>query len=358
MTASFSALKWSKPDMGAIVAVGLATTISLTTVLESVAVVGAVLSVAGMVTKNKTLSMIGAGLGLVGGVGALASSALGGSAALFGATDAAGGAGAAASAGGSFAEGLTPATAGTVGGAVDAGGFDATFGGAVSTAGDVAATTPDVLGQLSEGPVVSSASDPVAASGPNAASADQMASGFLKAGDTAPTDITNLNTTANAEVNPTGTPTTTAADASNASTTPPPATATGNTPLSPDSVSATNASDKLISDASSGSGGSGGVFSNLLGFVDKHPALAFGAVQAGGTFLSGLTSSLTPAQVAQLNAQAAQNQAAANLTNLQTSNLAMPKSVASLNPVTGPTPSLVPGFINSAPKIAVTGAPA
>ena len=68
--------------MGVVAAVTGAV-ISVTTVLESVAVVGAVVGAVGAVTGNKTLGMIGLGLGLVGGVGALATSALGaGSAAI------------------------------------------------------------------------------------------------------------------------------------------------------------------------------------------------------------------------------------------------------------------------------------
>jgi hypothetical protein len=93
-----------------------------------------------------------------------------------------------------------------------------------------------------------------------------------------------------------------------------------------------------------------------------------GALQASGSLLSGLTSTLTPAQVAALQAQANANNAAAALTQQQTANLAMPKAVASSAPVTGTPGQIVPGatngvaqtgLINSAPKVAsVTGAPA
>ena len=79
-----------------------------------------------------------------------------------------------------------------------------------------------------------------------------------------------------------------------------------------------------------------------MDFVGKHPTLAFGALQAGGSLLSGMTSTLTPAQVSALQAQAAANNAAAALTQQQAANLAMPKAVASSAPVTG-TPPLVPG---------------
>jgi hypothetical protein len=108
--------------------------------------------------------------------------------------------------------------------------------------------------------------------------------------------------------------------------------------------------------------GGGGTLSDIMGFVQKNPMLAYGALQAGGQFLSGLTSTITPAQVSALNAQAAANQAAANLTAQQTANLAGPKPVATLAPVTGtPNPILTPptaGIINAAPRVNVTGAPA
>jgi hypothetical protein len=108
---------------------------------------------------------------------------------------------------------------------------------------------------------------------------------------------------------------------------------------------------------------------SLLDFAKKNPVVALGALQAGGSLLSGLTSTLTPAQVTALNAQGAANNAAAALTQQQTANLNMPKSVASSAPVTGAPQTLVPGASSSAPAAgqglinqakapAVTGAPA
>ena len=55
-----------------------------------------------------------------------------------------------------------------------------------------------------------------------------------------------------------------------------------------------------------------------------------GALQAGGSFLAGATNPLTPAQIAQAQAQANANNAAAGLTNLQVSNLSQPIPVASI----------------------------
>ena len=64
-------------------AIGVVTTVA--GALETVAAVGAVIGVVGAVTKNPVLSKVGLGLGVVGGIGALASSALGiGTTALFG----------------------------------------------------------------------------------------------------------------------------------------------------------------------------------------------------------------------------------------------------------------------------------
>jgi hypothetical protein len=111
------------------------------------------------------------------------------------------------------------------------------------------------------------------------------------------------------------------------------------------------------------------VLAGIQDFTKNNQLLTFGALQAGGSLISGLTSTLTPAQVTALNAQAAANDAAAALTKQQTQNLSMPKSVATSAPVTGTPATLVPGvsssapagssaagFINKAP--AVTGVPA
>jgi hypothetical protein len=106
-------------------------------------------------------------------------------------------------------------------------------------------------------------------------------------------------------------------------------------------------------------------FSNLLSgigdFTKNNQMLSYGILQAGGSLLTGAFSTLTPAQVTALDAQAAANNAASALTAQQTANLAMPKSVASSSPVTGAPAQLVPspaGFINQAPRPQVTGVPA
>ena len=98
----------------------------------------------------------------------------------------------------------------------------------------------------------------------------------------------------------------------------------------------------------------------LTSYAASHPMMAYGAVQSMSSLLSGFTSTLTPAQVAQLNAQAANNQAAANFQTQQTSNISQPKATASTAPVTGAPQALVPpgsapGFLNNQAQNLVTG---
>ena len=70
-----------------------------------------------------------------------------------------------------------------------------------------------------------------------------------------------------------------------------------------------------------------------LGSIPRQiEGVQFGSIQAAGSFLSQATNSLTPAQVAQAQAQANANNAAANLTNLQISNLTQPIPTAARAP--------------------------
>jgi hypothetical protein len=341
--------------MGLVVAVGLAEAISVVTVLESVAAVGAVLSVVGMVTKNKTLSMIGAGLGVVGGVGALAAGALGATSVLATGADAAttagdataataagdsafttgtaagdaalnaGGAGTAALGGGAAGSALTTETAGL--GAADA--VPDTLGAlaGVPSAGTVPGTAPTALSGASD--TVTNAADAVAPG---------TSGGAISAAPTVTPPEPDL-------INPPPAP---------------PANLGATDPTTGQTItSGVDASGKVISLPDSGLSGTLG---KLVDYAGAHPVVALGALQAGGSLLSGAFSTLTPAQVTALNAQAAANDAASALTRQQTANLAMPRSVASSSPVTGTPQQLVPppaGFINQAPKQpAVTGAPA
>ena len=342
--------------MGALVAIGAATAITATTVLESVAVVGAVVGAVGAVTKNKTLSMIGLGLGLVGGVGALATSALGiGSAGVVGGTEAAG-AGAAAG-GADVSAGAVTTMDAAEAAANPAAGITASAasGAAPDIVGDLASQVPggDVPWDLSAG---QAAVNPAAASVPTAAvTPGGDVNVYAEGGGSGAAGSTPLNMD---NVQPgqtgTGTGTSNAAAAPSTATNPTAAVPNGTGGLDPGqnlgqgqfapgaevkglpSGTNWNLGTNNIGDSSSG------MLSSITGFVEKHPTLAFGALQAGGSALSGLTSTLTPAQVSALNAQAAANNAAAALATQQAANLNAPKSVAQSAPVTG-TPPLVPG---------------
>lgn len=96
---------------------------------------------------------------------------------------------------------------------------------------------------------------------------------------------------------------------------------------------------------------------NIWGFIKDNKTLVSGAVQAIGSFASGMLNPLTPAQIAALNASAKANQAAANQSNAQASilnqrasNMQQPLPVAS---ITG-RPTL--GLLQQASP--VTGVPA
>jgi hypothetical protein len=327
--------------MGLLVAGGVATAISAATVLESVAAVGAVLSVVGMVTKNKTLSMVGMGLGVVGGVGALASSALGASSVLASGADAAATSGDAAAA---------SADAGAAG----AGGGDAfsQVTAEAAAANPAEAAAPDAIASLSN-----------AAPPPDGGLRGQVGD----TGSTGPTGQIGASGNAADAVAP-GTSGLLNADKTPGTPLPPMPPATPPTTSLPPTASQTpggwnwgvNNAQGTATIANPGAGDDSAL-GGVLGFMNKNPVVALGMLQAGGSLLSGWTSTLTPAQVAALNAQAASNNAATAMTNQQRTNLAMPKATASSSPVTGTPQQLVPsspaGLINQPPP-KVTGAPA
>ena len=323
--------------MGLAAAIGVAeVAFSVTAILESVTIVGAVLSVVGAVTKNPVLSKIGLVLGLVGGVGALASSELGiGSTALFGTQVA------------TTAEEGASLTAGTVGAAADtaggAAGLGASGGAIAGETGGAATTTLNAAGDV----VINGAGAAPDLVGTLAQSDAADLTGHLALSQTGDTSLaaTALNSTA---ANPTD------AIATGASGAPAEATATGVAATTPSGVAA-DTFDTATADVANSGGG--GFFSGLLKAVEAHPSLGLGVLQAGGNLLSGLTSTLTPAQVNALNAQAAQNEAASKFTALQTANVQSPKSQAFRTPVTGTPAPLVYslGLINTAPQSPVTG---
>lgn len=356
LTAAAVAIGTAVSSAGAAIAA-----ISLTTAFEITAAVGAAVSVVGMVTKDKTLSMVGMAIGLVGGIGGLASSAgifgaeAASGASLFGAAPAASTAdavaGTAAETGATFADSLVPATSGTIGGAIDAGTFgssavDAASAGTVNFVADGLPQGQDSLTTLSAiGEKAPSVTDSLGATAPTGLE---------------PSALTNTSTSA------------TTAGSADLPLPPdaPPGTldANGIATVTGKPAAAWQYSGQATPGVNAADGTStisgGGSFGDILKFVNDNKTLVSGVATVGGKLLEGMTSSLTPAQVAALNAQANANNAAADLTNQQRTNLAMPKAVASSTPVTGTPGPLIPpsgapggpGIINQPRLAPVTGA--
>jgi hypothetical protein len=370
--------------------------ISATTAFEATAAVGAVLSVVGTVTHDKTLSTVGLALGAVGGIGALASSAgvLGADAAgggsLFGATSAPSTADAASAgtidtiASGSAADAAVPAFAS--GSAADAAVPAFASGSAADAAVPAFGANYDAAGNVITSPAGANVAAGVPAGtemAPQDATAVQNSVAAAQSGGTSQNDAVIGQTPVAA---PTG-----AVDTSAAPPGAPVTNAPGQagTPTSPDLISTppqppnnlgatdpvtgqtiTQAVDQVTGKVVSLPDSSSGTLGGILSFVKSNPVVAYGVLQAGGSLLTGLTSTLTPAQVGALNAQANANNAATALQTQQTANLAMPKAVAHITPVTGAPQTLVPGysaqsqaagagFINQAPvqQAQVTGKP-
>jgi hypothetical protein len=352
---------------------------SATVALEVVAAVGATIGAVGAVTGNKTLAMVGAGIGVVGAIGGLASAAgvFGSTAvtatgALQGATatgetlDAATG-GAAAGAG-SFAEGLTPATAGGTG-AIDAGAFDASFGAnAALPAGE--ATTTAASQALASGDsqdIINSWGQLGQDTSPDQVSAGATANTTTMQGTPQSIDTSIGKATA------TPTPTDLTSAVTQATPTPAPPTPTaptgsfdtsfGSNPnLPPGEATTTPASQALAVAAPPDTEPTtlGSIGKDLLNWA-KQPQVSLGLLQTGGSFLKGLTDTLSPAQVNAYNANAANNNAQAGLTNLQVANLSQPKATA-LPQVTGaPAPLTPPGTtppgISATPQLGLINRP-
>lgn len=341
----------------AVTSLGVAVTATALTVgFETIAAVGVGLSVIGTVTHDKALSYVGTGLALVGGIGAVASSAgvIGSDAASGGSLYGPSAAASTADAGTAVSSDTVDALAGNVGDDLSTaagGGFGAdALGGNV---GDDLATAAG--GDL--------AGEPAAASGAAADLTPPPGDGtFVGASQDAPTAGA---ATANGPAGQVAPATATAAPTPNLSLpptalTPAAGTINGGNGVLPGDVSATTGA-AVDGGAATAAGSSGGVLQSILDFTKANPLLSYGVLQAGGSLISGLTSTLTPAQVSALNAQAASNQAAANLTTQQTANLAQPRSTASLAPVTGtPNTIITPpnaGIINGAPSVNITGTP-
>lgn len=366
---------------GAITATTVAVAaLSTAEIFTAVAITGAVIGAVGTVTGIKPLQYAGMALGAIGGIGALAVSAgiIGGDA--LGTATTAGSLTSDAGIAGSFdaasnavgAAGAVDATTGeALAGAVPLQGFAASpsAGGPTDIVDTVSGqvTTPDanLTSSLvnSQGPSVTpaAATDTGIPDGTGALNAGDVPGKAAANGLDNPTGPGLIDTPSAPTVQTPGVPATPQATSANIlaggqgvtgvpgagpTVTGFPTSATD--PLAGIGNSSANTA-VAIQNAKTGATtftpGGTSVFGDLMKTVGTPGAvLGAGAIQAAGSFIAGATSSLTPAQVNALNAQAAANQAAANLSTLQQSNIRSGIPVASR-----------PGLVNS-PN--VTGAPA
>lgn len=304
--------------------------VTVTTVLEAVAVTGAVLGAVGAITGNKDLSYVGLALGIVGGVGSLAVSA-----GVFGAD-----AGTASLFGTSTAASTADAAAAGAGAATDVSAADAAAAGAGAISPADAAlqvasnTTPDIVNSVTG----SVDADPLDVSSAQAQSLAGGAGNPLNAGVEAQSPNLSSVMGSPTGVGPVG-------DASPSALPPQPIQRAGQIPGSADGMPSPATPTTPAVAAPAAPATPGGVSADtkalLAGMSDItfKQAVISGAIQAGGSLLSGLTNPVTPAQVNALNAQAAANQAATQLSLTQQADMAQAKPVATLG-----TP---PGLINS-----------
>jgi hypothetical protein len=330
-----------------------------------VGAVGATIGAVGAITKNKTLQMIGLGLGVVGGVGGIASSA-----GVFG--DA-----------GIFAPGGTAATGAT--GATDA----ASAAGAATGATDAAGAVGDTAAQAE---ALANPASSYGALSPGSLPTDFAAPDFPGGAVPAAANTASLDMAPNAAdakdvVTATTDSTTTAADTTKAPPLP--------GQPKPDAVQAADAGDpippippdtpppqqtpqpwqtgngKWIAGVNDQAGtyntGSsttwlGKQFDGITSWAKDNPVLSSGLISGGFGLLKGLGGT-TDAQNAYYNANAQANLSQAKLRDQQFANIAAPKAVAYSPPV-GSVPALgtqlpgTAGLINRAPTSAVTGATA
>ncbi len=311
-------------DVGAMGALAAGT---LTT-LAAVTAIGATVSAVGAVTGNKTLTLVGAGLGIVGAVGSLASGAgvFDNVSDLFSSSSAGAGAG-----GSSIFD--------------NAGLYDAEAGGsaaAAETASD--ASMLNATGGVIPGAINTSSLAPPAALAP----AEGNAAAIETGGDTTGALAQSLSPGAGG----TGTINSTAGAAAGSSA----ADATSGASV-PDFFHTSGLYDAAAGGPIRAGGGAGiDAGGGLMAWANKNPMLAFGAMQAGGAFISGLTNPMTPAQIDALNAQSEVNRATAELIKRQNANQAAPLPTAT---VTGRVAPTTAGLINTKPvgTAMITGAP-
>lgn len=336
---------------GAITATAVAVAaMSATEIFTAIAVVGAVTGAIGAVTGSKELQIAGTVMGVVGGVGGIASSA-----GLF------------AGAGDLFGVGTAASVAES----------------ASSSAGALSSVTQAVdenLGAAVQG--INSVSD---MSGPSLSAASGLPIGAVEPGTTQTPLLGIGDTPAPTVAAPSVTPDPTAGITP---ATEPVGSSVNNPPQAP-ATSVTGGTGSIINPEGNlsgfgpGQGPQGPAMSAARG-VNGAPAdpsawskiwdftktagggaLVSGGIQAAASFLSGATSSLTPAQVNALNAQAMANQAAVNLSGSQQAildqqlgNMRDPLPIAA-RPSAAAVTGAPQGLINQPPpKAAVTGVPA
>lgn len=301
-----------------VISTAIAGGIGAISTLSAITAIGATMGAIGAITHDKTLSMIGMGIGIVGAVGTLAGADLGNLGDIFGSSTTAG-----------------------AGDAAEAGAVTAS-----STTVDTGATGLDAAGVAPDG-----ADDLVNST----AAADALPSTTAAEG---------LPTIASTEGLPS-----TAATGVSAST-----AATGGNLEFPDVTKAflqPTTTAGLPTGIASGVGITGvptSEVSGLMAWANKNPMMTFGALQAGGSLISGLTNPMTPAQIDALNSQAEVNRATAALIQRQTANQGqgLPTVTGSVAPAGGTINNtavkapLITGAPATAPLLSspVTGAPA
>ena len=310
--------------------------VSLATIATVVGAVGATLSAIGTVTGDKTLTEVGTGLGIVGGLTSFANSAglFGNTSDLFGDSTAA----ANTAATGTAATAAGTATSGTGSGDI------------VNSLGNVNSPDPNANLLQAVGTTEGQAGDVL----PNPVTGALAANTAAAPAASAPATIGNAATGA-------GTPALAAGNESLGAVPPNPvqlasgaqgagATTPGlpGVPAPPESPVIAAALDKLTPVTAPAAPS---VLGNLVNFAKTSGGglTALGALQVGGSFLSGATNALTPAQVNEANAQAAANQAQTLFTSMQISNMKQPLPTATISPTAALTPG---GLINSSPAVA------
>jgi len=308
----------------AVAAVAIDAAVTTTTIFTVVAAVGATIGAIGVITGNKDLALAGTALGLVGGIGSLATDAgiigQSGADATVGAESTTTSATAAdAAAGNTTAD---TALAGTTD----------TAGAAAAATGDAAAAAADTGNPLD---IVDSVTGNVTANPLD------VPSGPMDVGTTAPTAdqmLSNPNSVLSSSLDSTA-PSTAAATNTASALPPQPAQISGTAPGQ--TVSTTPAAPASTAPSAPATPG---VVSSLLSAAEKHPSLALGVMQAGGSLVSGLFNPVPPAQVNALNAQAAANNAATAVTQQQLSNMKSPLPTADKVQPTGLINTTSPTF--------------